>query len=67
MFVDESGIYRPQVTGRAGVAARHGGIEAAFINEHQPLRRVQVRGQVVEERRTAFLRAFSGDQRFFYA
>ena len=54
-------FYGPQVT----VAARHGSIEAAFIDEHEPLWLVQVGGQVALERRAALLTAFSGGQRFF--
>ena len=49
-------VHGPEMTGRTGIATGHGGVEAAFVNEDQPLWLIQIRRQVIEERRTAFLR-----------
>ena len=54
-----------QVAGRAGVPARHGGVEAALVQEDQLGGGLKIRCQLVEERQTAFLTPFSSDQRFF--
>ena len=58
--------HRTQVTGRAGVPARHGGVEPAFVQEDQLCGSLQVRRQLVQERQTPFLTPFARNQRFFY-
>lgn len=57
---------RSLMTRSTSIAPRHRDVKTTFIQEHQACWSVEDRRQVIEERRTAFLIAFAGDQRFFY-
>ena len=54
------------MAGSTPVPPCHRDVKAALVEKHQALWVFKVRREVIEELRTQFLTAFSGDQRFFY-
>ena len=56
----------PLMAGRTTIPPRHRDVEPAFIYKDQTFWLRKVWCQIIEELRSQFLTAFSGDQRFFY-
>lgn len=54
------------MAGRTAIPPRHGDVKAALVQKHQAVWLLKVRREVIEEVRSHFLTALSGDQRFFY-
>ena len=60
------GADRPEMSGRAGIPARHVGLEAALVEKDQPFWTGQIRFKIVQKSGALILTAFECDQCFFY-